>query len=405
MQDSTRTRRYFGCQLRQRIAADTITFFVFYARAKDIRQWAGIRRAQEHTEGTQRVLRETRARAISRFIEASPINTIPNNILLAFEPNRAEFRPLNDLEHIAVQIDVSNGCGEQIEWGILEFSFEPDQLERLRPALIVDGQHRLYGLSEYDAENVPVLVVSLVDAPLQEQAFQFIVINNKAVKVPVDNAKAIIENINEDELRNRLLKAGVNYGNTSPVIREINDLPSSPFQNLLDWPYNRNGQRLVPLTAIEQSLRYLQAQFDFLRDDQDSLVEIFCAMWSAVKHHYPNVWGRSHDPDHGQPDTMMLKVNINAINEFLAERLVFAWEMNLVDLFNSHAVEQQAHNILGGIPEEFWSITWSIRVQDNANVRGLIKDDLVKILQNLKFREPWFRDLQLVKPDGGNSDE
>lgn len=63
--------------------------------------------------------------------------------------------------------------------------------------LIVDGQHRLHGISEFLYEDLPVLVVCMVDASVQEQAFQFIVINNKAVRVPTDNVKAIIAHLDD----------------------------------------------------------------------------------------------------------------------------------------------------------------------------------------------------------------
>ena len=66
-------------------------------------------------------------------------------------------------------------------------------------------------------------------------------LNNKVVKIPTENVKSIIANLNEEEeeLQKRLLKAGVSYGKQSPVLIDINNLDSSPFQNLLKWPYNK----------------------------------------------------------------------------------------------------------------------------------------------------------------------
>ena len=46
-------RRYFGCSVRQRQDKDTVAFFVFYARAKDIKEWIGIKRVKDSEEGTQ----------------------------------------------------------------------------------------------------------------------------------------------------------------------------------------------------------------------------------------------------------------------------------------------------------------------------------------------------------------
>lgn len=383
-------RRYFGCRVIQRSDRDTTPLFVFHATTKDVRKWAGIRRVEEYTEGTQRLLRETRRKAITRFLKADPKNIIPNNILLAFEPNKAKFTSLDEkvMSLASDTVNPYNDCAGKLSWGFIEFSFEVDQEESSRPALIVDGQHRLYGISDFKEEDLPILIVSLVDATLEEQAFQFIVINNKAVRVPTDNVKSIIANLDEEQLRNRLLKAGVKYGDTSPILRDINDLPSSPFYQLLDWPYNREGNKLVPLTAIEQALRNLRIFFPFLEDDEDSLFEIFCAIWRAVKENYPTLWGNKN--------SFMTKVNINALSEFLTDRLKKAWEFSLIDIFEAKSVERQVLDILKQIPETFWQPEWSIKIQDNANVKKMIQDDLETIVQNYRLRRSWHEGLQLL---------
>jgi DGQHR domain-containing protein len=379
-------RKYFGCRVVQRVNDATVPFFVFYARAKDIVEWAGVKRVDR--DGIQRILRPTRSKAITRFLKADTCNTIPGSVLLAFNSDTTAFKSINLGNFSGVSnIDILNSCGEQIEWGILEFSFKPNVAEHLKPALIVDGQHRLSGVSNYEAEDLPLLVVSLLDASLEEQAFQFVVINNKSVRVPTDNVRAIIANIDEASLQDRLLKAGVSYGDKSPVLRDLNDSPNSPFQNLLDWPYNKEeSKRIVQLTAIEQSIRYLQALFAIEKDD-DSLAEIFCAIWRAVKVHYSELWGENNK--------FMKKVNITALNEFVAERLKYAWEMDLIDIFDSDAIERQVRNILTLLPKEFWEEEWTVKVQDNSTIRNLIKSELSTLANNSKTGKSWRDGLKL----------
>lgn len=384
-------RRYFGYILRQRIDENTVSFFVFQARARDIQLWAGIKRVPEIPGGTQRAYRKSRARAITRFLSAESLNTIPNSILLAFEPGKARFDDLNDLlEDCIHNVDITNGCDEQLKWGFLEFEFNEDAPQHERPALIVDGQHRLNGMFNYAEEDIPVVIISLIDAPPKEQAFQFIVVNNKAVRVPTESAKSIIADldaVDEEALGERLLKAGIKYKEISPLLREINDLPNSPFVNLLNWAYNRNGLRLVDLTAVEQALRYLRGLFTFLDEDEDSLIEIFLAMWRAVRSKYLNLWGAENK--------FMTKVNINALNEFIADRLKMAWEFGLLDIFNPEEVERQVTTILESIPFQFWEAEWGIQIQDNANVRNMIKSDLAQMAENSKLRRRWIEDLQV----------
>lgn len=383
------SRSYFGYLVRQRVDENTPKLFVFWARARDIKQWAGIKRVAESPEGTQRVLRPTRSRAITRFLKSNTINMIPNNILLAFEPGVAVFTSYQeDLEDCLQNQDLGNGCNQQIDWGMLHFEFDEHAPEHQRPALVVDGQHRLYGISEFLDEDLPLLAVCVIDASVQEQAFQFIVINNKAVRVPTDNVKAIIAHLDDEEqLQDRLLRAGVNYGNMSPVLREVNDLDTSPFQHLLDWPYNKKGPKLVPISAIEQAFRFMKGVFDFMEDDEDSMLEVFLAVWRAVRTNYQDLWGKEN--------AFMTKVNINAVNEFIMDRLKYAWEMEMVDIFSPDAVEQQVLGILRLIPPIFWETPWSIKIQDNANVRNLIKSDLETLAQNIKLRRRWNEGLKV----------
>ena len=377
------TRSYFGYRLRQRESESTVPFFAFYARVKDIKEWIGIKRVERSEEGTQRVLKETRKKAITRFVRSKSTNTIPNSIIVGFEEGKVEFKSLKDtISQLEYAESIYNNCEDLLDWGFIEFSFEPDQPDHLRPALIIDGQHRFYGLCDYEQENIPILVVALLDATLQEQAFQFIVINNKAVRVPTGSVKSIIANLDEDQLQQRLLKAGVNYGKQSHVLIDINDLPSSPFQNLLDWQYNRNGIKLVKLTAIEQSLRYLKSQFSSLEkdDDNDSLVEIFCAIWRAIKNNYPELWGKDNK--------FMKKVNINALNEFIVERLKFAWEFNMIDIYDTSTVESQTRNLIKSLFPKFWESEWSIKIQDNTSVRNMLKEDFSKMAENYRLGKP-----------------
>jgi len=385
----TDQRKYFGSRVIQRQSDETVPCFAFYARAKDIVKWAGIKRVGETDEGTQRILRETRMKAITRFLASDPLNMIPNSILLAFEPGRSKFESINLDAYSENGSDYSNNCGSQLDWGHLEFSFEESAKDHEKPALIVDGQHRLYGIANFDEEDIPLLVVSLIEAPLQEQAFQFVVINNKSVRVPTDNVRTIIARIDEEELQSRLLSAGVSYGKASPMLRDINDLPESPFKNILDWPYNKTENKLVPLTAIEQSIRYLRAEFKALKldDDEASTTEIFCSLWRSVKECFPVLWGNDNK--------FMKKVNITALNEFLVDRIKFSWELGYVDIFDSKAIERQVLNIVEMLVEDFWEVEWTVKVQDNANVRNLIKADLANLVNNCKLKNPWYEDLKL----------
>lgn len=400
----TEHRCYFGSLISQRKDENVTRFFVFNARAKDLKEWLGIRRIKDVKKGAQRVLRKARASAVTKFIEASSINTIPNSILIAFDPDKAKFTSLSkEISEGIIQTKSSlenpvnilfNGCENQLDWGIIEFSFERNEQEDAKPALIVDGQHRLYGMSDFDKENLPITVVSLIDATRQEQAFQFIVVNNKAVRVSAENVKSIIADFNEDELETRLARARVKYGDKPQILTYINDSPSSPFQNLLEWSYNReitDENARVPITAIEQTMRYIRKSFTVLENDEDSLIEFFCATWRAVKGNYPELFGKNNQ--------FMTKANISAFNEYITDRLLYFWEMDLLDIFESEEVEQKVLDIIKRLPQEFWQENWKLRIQDSPTVREIIKNDLKTIITNSKLSKNWKNGLELVETE------
>ena len=388
-------RQFFGCRILQRDSDGITPLFMFFAHAKDVHQWAGIRRLDAPPEINQRVLRETRSRAVTQFFRANPLNLIPNSVLLAFDEGSTTFVSLNaNISGSLTQVDVSNNCDGAAEWGYLEFQFDPAAADHDKPAQVVDGQHRLEGMSEY-SDELTVLLVGLLDASRLEQAFQFIVINRKAVGVPTENVKSIIADFDdrdqEQELSERLLDLNIRYGGISPVLRQLNDSDLSPFQALLNWDYNRAATKIVPPTALEQSLRHLKTTFHFFEDDEDSLLQVFMAIWRGVKEAYPELWG--------QDNKLMNKICIIAFNSFLSSQINFAWLNSFIDIFQVDNVTAHVKAIASQIPREFWETEWNIKLKDTPYVKDLIQGDLDSILQNTKLKRPAFKGLSLIEQE------
>jgi DGQHR domain-containing protein len=394
MEDKMVARTYFGCKVAQRGIGKSVEFVVFMASAKDVLMWSGIRRVGKHDRGMQRVLKEARTRAIKRFFESNTSNTIPGSALIAFDPGVAVFHSLQEnLDNCTGHVDTHNNINDKIEWGYLAFEFQEGVEDHLKPALIVDGQHRLNGMVEVKNEDLPLPIIALLDANAEEQAFQFVVINSKAVKVPPDNVKAIVASqFNETNLQDRLLKAGVNFGETSAVLKDIDSSENSPFYQMLKWPLNSEDRHIIQLTTIENCLRYIRSQFPVLEEDEDTLKEIFLSIWRTTKLSYPDLWTSNKK--------FLSKVNINALNEFITDRLSYAWEGDLVDIFDQDQVVSQTKNILSLIPKEFWERDWLFKIQDNTFVRGAIKEDLRTISQNTRARNAWDENLKLVGQNG-----
>ncbi|MAS93105.1 MAG: hypothetical protein CMO55_07905 [Verrucomicrobiales bacterium] len=382
---------YVGTKVHQRPGGNSPEFFAFYAPAKEICLWAGVVRTKDVSGGVQRALRDSRLSGIRKFLKSDTRNTFPNNILIAFSPGTSTYDKLPESNGN----EVRNSCDENIELGKISFQFDPDWTDSEKPAVVVDGQHRLFGAASFDDENIPFLVVALLDAPPVEQAFQFIVINNKAVKVPTTTVKSIVADYEEleENLINRLIPAGISYGKKSPFLTAVDDSPDSPFQTLLDWDRNREGAHLIAVTAVESMLSYLKKELYLVIDrDEDSAQEILFWIWNRISELYADLWSEKNQQ-------FFSKVNLVAMNEYCVGRLRGLASMQMLDLFNESEVAVATASAFRNIPSEFWMSDWSIQIQDNKVIRELLKESFEAVATNCMKDRAWNTQIRLFAED------
>jgi hypothetical protein len=123
----------------------------------------------------------------------------------------------------------------------------PEMIENLKetllPALVIDGQHRLFGAARVE-EEIPFLVCSLVKPDWKEQVFQFTVINDKAHGIPkpfITSLAGMSLTAQElSDLRTRLSQAGVQLWEVN-VMQKMGYDPTSPFFNLIEFKVTGSG--------------------------------------------------------------------------------------------------------------------------------------------------------------------
>jgi hypothetical protein len=154
---------------------------------------------------------------------------------------------------------------------------KPDVIESLRetllPALVIDGQHRLFGAAKVE-EDIPFLVCSLVKPEWKEQVFQFTVINDKALGIPkpfiTSLAGMSLTGQELKELTSRLSQAGVQLWEVS-VMQKMGYDPESPFHNLIEFKVD--GSPTVGL-GYQTMKRVGKAWFDPQHQGLISLIRI-----------------------------------------------------------------------------------------------------------------------------------
>ena len=184
----------------------------------------------------QRSLNTSKLHAIKRFLR-DPDNTIPTSIIISL--------------NLPAEARIMEGG----QFRKIRFTY--DQADP-KFAVVIDGQHRLLGMKDLDP-SLHVNVVALLTGDLNEAAFQFLVINNKASKVPTDHIKTLLAERQDTRLQERLLTARLSIDNRYEFVATADNDPESPFRNEIDWPTNRTGVHLVKPAGIETAVRDIQS--------------------------------------------------------------------------------------------------------------------------------------------------
>jgi len=243
-----------------------IIFLSFIANAKDIYNWSHADSIDIDKNGTQRSLQKTKWSKITKFFNTHNDNIIPNNIILAFDDEVRPVDILYDNENMIdnkedgfILTDESNGF---VELTINE--------KIKKNTYIIDGQHRLKGMSEYKSD-LPIIVSLFINMKKLDRAFQFLTINNKASKVNTNNIRALIANFASIEvnLKERLATASISAGKFSSDIDIVDSDKESPFYKCIDWANNREGSKTISTLAIENSLKSIQKSFPELIENNN----------------------------------------------------------------------------------------------------------------------------------------
>lgn len=359
---------------RQRTATDAPLFACFSAPIGDIHRWTTIDRLSATGSGHQRVKNASKVKAIVRFLELDDRNTIPTALTVALR--LPDFSPpeLNACSSLRIP------------------ETEPP------PGVVIDGQHRLFGIAEYNAD-LPVNVVALINPEDEEIAFQFLVINQKVTKVPTDHLTLLTLQYSEKALDQRLRSARMVLRRHASLVAVVDSSPDSPFHGAVVWPTEEDegGDPRVGLVlpaAIEQALGAIaQKNLPELRDD-DALLEFFFTLWNAVRRMWPDLWRPG--------STLLGKVGVVTLTTFIIEDLVPLADRGMVEVSDPESAQPAIEEVLSNLSPEFWTTEWTSKSLDTSSGRQMVIDSLVQIRRNVRRGAPWYSEVPLVStPDSG----
>ena len=372
------TYNYNGFITKQRDDSD-IQFITFIANAKEVYTWSHADSISLDKNGIQRDLVTSRWKRIKKYFDTNINNIIPNSVIIAYDISIKDDFKITTLQNCTID-------------NLKQISFNDTVKDQ---TFIIDGQHRLKGISELDYD-VPIIVTMFLGINSLERAFQFITINNKAHKVPTDNIKALISNFDsfEDTLNERLATASISAGKFASLIHIVSEDKESPFYQKIDWPNNRNGQKLVKPLAIENSLKHILKNFPEFKDSEDDeLLDTFYSIWKPIFNHY-----HITDATFSRYINLYKKATIQALTEFIIDKsidqIIFAPDpssISKIDIISTFST-----TFIHSIPEDFWTHEWSYKSLDSQSGRKIIIDDIVTIKKNQVTGIDWNENVKLL---------
>jgi DGQHR domain-containing protein len=364
---------------QQRLEQGSQRFAIFAATPFELLTWATIQRRSEHENGQQRRLSQAKIKAISKFLGQDPRNIIAPAITVAFRPGKVSLTGAGDEGHggapqfTTMQVEVPAAGTDAGDF----------------PAVVIDGQHRLLGLQEFNPQS-KFPVVGLLETADIEIAFQFVVINNKATRVSTDMIRTLAIDYREQDLKQRLKDARVVLNSRLELVGFLDNDPESPFfgRIALEAIGIAGGDRVVPPAAIESAFAVIDAKNIPELSGDDALLAFFSTIWGRVKLKWPGLWqGNSR---------LLHKVSVVAMTQFLADALMHQYDYAGLDVTDSLAVSMATDQILCNQVEEFWTTEWRIELKDSKAMRERIIDGLLRIGRNVRSNVAWDQDVDLI---------
>lgn len=374
--DNAKSWNYI-CQIFEQQNGNAPSLALFHAPVKDVLEWGAVEELGPESWGPQRGSKDARVEQIKKFL-TDKRNSIPTAIVVAFKPGRvaADLIPLPEAyQHSR----------------IFQLIITPEN--SVAAAGIIDGQHRLLGISQFNPDtHVPV--VALLDADDVEQAFQFLVINNKAAKVPVTHTKALLARMQNTELAERLRTARLALDVQGiKDVDLINSDPDSPFFESVVWSTTPTEKQLVQATALEASLAYLEGLELPELADRDVRRGVFLAIWRQIKSDWIPLWQ--------QGSRLLSKVGIICMTRFVAD-MISSWADNdelQIEITDLVQISSQTSKIVGYMNAEFWTTPWAERASggfDTQQGRERITLALTQLYRNGRRASPWYKDIAII---------
>jgi hypothetical protein len=256
----------------------------------------------------------------------------------------------------------------------------------LKPAIIVDGQHRVFGAAHYDP-TMPLAVCAMPQSDWAENVYQFVVINQKAKPIKPAFLSAIIAtSLSQTELDSVYKRLSVSNIDVerSEIMERVNKDPESPFRGMVDFEVpGSNGFLSFPgLWRLAVDFKRIPQTYPVLleggswRDGEPTWLRFFFSFWEGIRCAFvqrdARLWER---PTPSNPNNLL---KIVALQEMQRVTLDLWADARMLRLISLEDVREKARDFWRDFPTEFFTDEWKQKGLQTQVGRSLLRDALTQ---------------------------
>lgn len=273
----------------------------------------------------------------------------------------------------------------------------------LKPATIVDGQHRVYGAADID-ETIKFSVCAIPDTEWLEQVFQFVVINQKARSIQPAFLNAIIAtSLTEDEIKElyrRLKKSGVDV-DKAQIMMKINTDEDSPFKNMIDFEIEGaiGFLKFPGMSALVKDFKAIPTNRSVLLKPESSWEENwlihFYKFWWGIRDYFMEQDKRLWDePSASNPNNLLMIVTLQEMQKLVLEMWA---DSRLLILDDPQKTYDNAKLFRNEFPSTFFTDDWKIKSLQTSVGRSILSRAMQETRRNVNRKSWGHRRLGLFK--------
>lgn len=266
----------------------------------------------------------------------------------------------------------------------------------LRPAIIVDGQHRVFG-GAIAEEDMNFAVCAIPKSNWPESVYQFVLINQKAKPIkPAFLSSIIATSLSPEEIAavyGRLSASRIDV-ERAEVMNRINTDPTSPFKDMIDFEVEgAPGFLQFPGMArlardfqnIPRSHSILLPNGDWDGVEGDWQAHFF-ALWKGVRDYFRDADTRLwHKPTNDNPNNLLKIVTLQEVQSLMLDNWADSRFIKLDKIFDT---ESHARTFWLNFPATFFTDEWRQKGLQTSVGRKILRDAITETRRNID-RKGW----------------